>query len=100
MSFSIETLEFELLKHLLSRYVSTEEARSAIAAIVPSVELSVLESTHELTTEAMSYLRVNRVPFRQTEFLAEAMEKLRVAVSFLEIPEIEAVQRFLGHIEG
>jgi len=100
MNFSFNALEFERLKHLLSRYVSTEDARSAIAEIAPTTEIAELESVHELTAEAMAYLRVNRVPFRNIEFLAEAMEKLRVAGTALEIPEIEAVQSFLGHIEG
>ena len=100
MSFSFHTLEFERLKQLLSRYVATEDARSAIAEIVPLVELPGLESTHELNAEAMSYLRANRVPFHHVEFLAEAMDKVRVAGTSLEIPEIEAVQSFLSHIEG
>src|SRR5678816_4548529 len=100
MSFSFHTLEFERLKQLLSRYVSTEDARSAIAEIVPSVELPELEATHELNAEAMSYLRANRVPFHHIEFLSEAMDKLQVAGTSLEIPEIEAVQSFLAHIEG
>ncbi|HET9131052.1 MAG TPA: endonuclease MutS2, partial [Terriglobia bacterium] len=85
---------------LLARYVSSEDARSAIEDIVPSIEIAELESEHELTAEAMSYLRVNRLPFREIQFLAEAMEKLKVAGTALEIPEIEAIQSFLLHIEG
>jgi DNA mismatch repair protein MutS2 len=100
MAFSFNALEFERLKNLLSRFVSSEDARSAIAVIQPSTEISELESEHELTAEAMAYLRVNRVPFREIQFLAEAMEKIQVAGSSLEIPEIEAVQSFLVHIEG
>ena len=100
MAFSFNALEFDRLKSLLARYVSSEDARSAIAGIAPSTEITELESEHELTAEAMSYLRVNRIPFREIQFLAEAMEKLRVAGTALEIPEIEAVQSFLIHIEG
>jgi dsDNA-specific endonuclease/ATPase MutS2 len=100
MAYSTVPLEFERLKNLLARYVSSEDARSAIAAIAPSTEISELESEHELTAEAMSYLRVNRIPFREIQFLAEAMEKLKVAGTALEIPEIEAIQSFLIHIEG
>jgi len=100
MAYSFSALEFERLKNLLSRYVSSEDARSAIAEIQPFTELSELESEHELTAEAMAYLRVNRIPFREIEFLAEAMEKLKIAGTALDIPEIEAVQSFLIHIEG
>src|SRR4249920_2547686 len=100
MAFSFSALEFERLKNLLARYVSSEDARSAIAEIAPYTEFNELESEHALTAEAMAYLRVNRIPFREIQFLAEAMEKLKVAGTALEIPEIEAVQSFLSHIEG
>jgi DNA mismatch repair protein MutS2 len=100
MAFSFSALEFERLKSLLARYISSEDARSAIAEIGPFTEFTELESEHALTAEAMAYLRVNRIPFREIQFLAEAMEKLKVAGTALEIPEIEAVQSFLSHIEG
>ena len=100
MNFSFNALEFERLKNLLSRFVSSEDARSAIADIQPYSEISELESEHELTAEAMTYLRVNRVAFREIQFLSEAMDKIQVAGTSLEIPEIEAVQSFLVHIEG
>ena len=100
MAYSFSALEFERLKNLLARYVSSEDARSAIADIAPATEIAELESEHGLTAEAMAYLRVNRIPFREIQFLAEAMEKLKVAGTALEIPEIEAVQSFLIHIEG
>src|SRR5580765_1172202 len=80
MAYSFSALEFERLRSLLSRYVSSVDARSAIAEIQPFTEIPELESEHELT--------------------AEAMEKLAVAGTALEIPEIEAVQSFLIHIEG
>ena len=100
MAFSFSALEFERLKNLLARYVSSDDARSAIAEIQPSTDTILLESEHDLTAEAMAYLRVNRVPFQQIQFLPEAMEKLQVAGTPLEIPEIEAVQSFLVHVEG
>ena len=68
MAFSFNALEFERLKNLLSRFVSSEDARAAIEGIQPSTEIAELESEHELTAEAMAYLRVNRVPFREIEF--------------------------------
>src|SRR4030095_941930 len=48
----------------------------------------------------MAYLRGQRVPFREVPLLAPAIEKLSVVGSRLEIEEIEAVQVFLGQIEG
>src|SRR5262245_4180467 len=100
MDFSPGALEFERLKSLLSRYVSTDDARSAVQEINPSTDLVQLATEHDLTAEAMAYLRFQRVQFRQIEFLSEAVEKLQVEGSTLEIPEIEAVQNFLSHIEG
>ena len=100
MTFSFNALEFERLKNLLSRFVSSEDARTAIADIQPSTEITELESEHELTAEAMAFLRVNRVPFREIQCFSEAMEKIQVSGTSLEIPEIEAVQSFLIHIEG
>src|SRR5712671_619701 len=100
MNFSLSALEFERLKNLLSRYLSTSDAREAIQEIAPSTELAGLESEHALTAEAMAYLRVHRIPFNQIDFFPEAMDKLKVAGTALEIPEIEAVQSFLTHIEG
>ncbi len=38
MAYSFSALEFERLKNLLARYVSSEDARSAIADIAPSTE--------------------------------------------------------------
>ena len=71
MKFSIAALEFERLKSLLSRFVSTKDARAAVADIAPSTDVAQLETEHALTAEAMAYLRVHRIPFRQIEFLAE-----------------------------
>ncbi len=100
MDFSPEALEFERLKSLLSRYVSTDDAHRAIQEIIPSTDRAQLNAEHDLNSEAMAYLRFQRVPFRQIELLSEALEKLQVDGASMEIPEIEAVQSFLTHIEG
>src|SRR5262249_5746599 len=50
--------------------------------------------------EAMQYLREHRVPFNDIALLPQAIEKLTVAGSVLEISEIEAIQSFLAHIES
>jgi len=100
MNASLHALEFERLKSLLARYVSTDDAKLLLDRIAPSTNLAELEAEHTLVAEAMDYLRIQRVPFNDVPFLAPAMEKLLAVGSFLEIPEIEAVQTFLGQIEG
>ena len=100
MNASLDALEFERLKVLLSRYVSTEEGKALLQALKPSTNLAELEAEHSLVAEAMVYLRLQRVPFREVPLLGLAVDKLQVAGSRLEIEEIEAVQVFLGQIEG
>jgi DNA mismatch repair protein MutS2 len=97
---SFDALEFERLKKLLSRYVSTEDGKHLLDALAPSINLADLEAEHTLAAEAMAYLRVQRVPFRETPLLGAAIDKLAIVGSRLEIEEIEAVQACLGHVEG
>lgn len=100
MNISSSALEFERLKDLVARYVSTGEARDLVRDIAPSNSLAGLESEHSLVAEAMTYLREHRVPFNEIAFLPRAVEKLTVLGAALEIVEIEAVQSFLGQVEG
>ncbi|MBI4472678.1 MAG: endonuclease MutS2 [Acidobacteria bacterium] len=100
MEFSLDALEYYRLKDLLGRYVSTEAGRHALDELTPLRDEKRLEEEHTITAEAMSYLREHRVPFHDIALLPQALEKLSVAGSVLEIPEIEAIQLFLAHIEG
>src|SRR5436189_600559 len=100
MNVSLHALEFERLKTLLARYVSTDDAKVLLDQTAPSTNLAELEAEHTLVAEAMAYLRVQRVPFNDVPLLAPAMEKSRVVGSSMEVPVIEAVQSFLGQIEG
>src|SRR5204862_3373012 len=59
-----------------------------------------LDAEHELTAEAMHYLREYRVPFNDIELLPQALDKLQAAGAVLEVVEIEAIQSFLSHTEG
>jgi DNA mismatch repair protein MutS2 len=97
---SLDALEFERLKKLLSRYLSTEDGKALLETVQPSTDVSELEAEHTLVAEAMTYLRVQRVPFREVPLLAAAIEKLAVVGSRLDIEEIEGVQVFLSQIEG
>jgi DNA mismatch repair protein MutS2 len=100
MDFSLEALEFHRLKELLGRYVSTDAGRLSLAELAPMLDEQKLEAEHSITSEAMSYLREHRVPFNDIPLLAQAVDKLAIAGSSLEIPEIEAIQSFLSHAEG
>jgi len=100
MNFSLEALEYYRLKELLGRYVSSDAARHALDELEPGVHAEKLDGEHAITSEAMEYLREHRVPFQNIELLPQAVEKLGVSGSILEIPEIEAIQSFLSHTEG
>src|SRR6516225_1329351 len=100
MDFSLDALEFYRLKDLLGRYVSTLAARHLLDELGPLLDEEKLEAEHAITGEAVQYLREHRVPFNDIALLPEALEKLSVAGAVLEIPEIEAIQSFLSHVEG
>src|SRR5687767_9802778 len=100
MAFSLDALEYHRLKELLARYVSTEAGKAALAELAPTVDVEKLDAEHVITAEAMSYLREYRVPFNDIALLSQALDRLSVAGSMLEISEIEAIQSFLSHIEG
>src|SRR6516165_253908 len=100
MDFSLDALEFYRLKDLLGRYISTLAARHMLDELGPMLDEEKLEAEHAITGEAVQYLREHRVPFNDIALLPEALEKLSVAGAVLEIPEIEAIQSFLSHVEG
>src|SRR2546427_407413 len=100
MEFSLDALEYYRLKELLGRYISTDAGRFALDELTPMVDEQKLESEHAITAEAMSYLREHRMPFNDIPLLGQALEKLTIAGTTLEIPEIEAIQSFLSRIEG
>jgi DNA mismatch repair protein MutS2 len=100
MNASLAALEFERLKTLISRYTSTARARALLLQTAPSANLTELETEHALVAEAMAFLREQRVPFNEIPALEQALEKLSVSGSPLELAEIEAVQGFLGQVEG
>ena len=100
MDFSLDALEYNRLKELLGRYVSTEAGRVALGELGPDLDEQKLDAEHAITAEAMSYLREHRVPFNDISLLTQALEKLTVVGSTLEIVEVEAIQSFLAQIEG
>ncbi len=100
MDFSLHALEYQKLKHLLGRYVSTEAGSTLLEDLKPTLGEQDLIREHEITSEAMSYLREHRIPFNNIALLPQAIDKLTVAGSTLDIPEIESIQTFLSQNEG
>ena len=100
MDFSLDALEYYRLKELLGRYVSTIAARHALDELEPMLDEEKLGVEHAVTAEAMQYLREQRVPFNDVALLPQALEKLTISGSVLEVAEIEAIQSFLSHTEG
>ena len=100
MDFSLDGLEYYRLKELLGRYVSTPAARYVLDELEPTTDTAKLDDEHAITAEAMQYLREHRIPFNDIALLPQAIEKLAVTGSVLEIGEIEAIQSFLAHAEG
>jgi DNA mismatch repair protein MutS2 len=100
MDFSAVPLEYCRLKDLLGKYVSTDPGRAALDELQPQTDDAALEQEHDITAQAMTWLREHRVPFPNITFLKEALEKLNVAGSMLDIEEIESITSFLGHVEG
>src|SRR5207237_3647603 len=100
MEFSLDALEYYRLKELLGRYISTDAGRFALDELAPMLDEQKLESEHAITAEAMSYLREHRVPFNDIPLVGQALEKLTIVGTTLEIAEIEAIQSFLSHVEG
>src|SRR4030095_9372370 len=100
MDFSLDALEYYRLKDLLGRYVSTLAARHALDDLAPILDLEKLENEHHIAYEAMQYLREHRVPFNDITLLPQAIDRLTVSGSILEIAEIAAIKSFLSHTEG
>ena len=56
-STSADVLEFEALREVLSRYVSSPLGREELARIAPSSDRAALERALAHTAEAVDYLR-------------------------------------------
>ena len=61
-SFSAAQLEYDELKHLLSRYVASSAGKLDLAGLAPSADRETLESRLEEVREAMDYLRAAAQP--------------------------------------
>ena len=101
MDFSLDALEYTRLKDLLGRYVSTDAGRQLLGQ--SCADCRSARSSMPNTRSRRRRCRIcASIEFPSTTFhcLPQALEKLGVAGSTLEIGEIEAIQSFLSHAEG
>ncbi|MFH0945055.1 MAG: endonuclease MutS2, partial [Planctomycetota bacterium] len=97
---SIDLLEFEELRRLVGRYVSSPLGRAALDKVGPSADRAALEETLAETGEAIEYVRAAsrpqparrgsavRLRFDSIPDPAEALAKLRIEGACLEAKEV------------
>ena len=89
---SAEVLEFEALRRLLGRYVSSPAGRRELEKLAPHADLARLTEDLEEAGEAVEYLRLATRPQPATRGAA-------IRVDFGGLPDLEAAVNKL-HIEG
>jgi DNA mismatch repair protein MutS2 len=104
---SADTLEFESLRELIGRYVSSPLGRRELDAAEPVSDRAQIESALAETAEAIAYVRaaaqpqaaqrgaVIRVKFTSIPDSAEAVAKLRIEGAVLDPRQIYDVTRLL-----
>src|SRR2546425_1882504 len=97
---SADLLEFEALKHLLARFVSSPLGRAELDRVAPGSDRAALAATLAEVEEAIQYLRsaaqpkpaqrgaAIRLDFSGISDLRTAVEKLRIEGASLEAKEI------------
>lgn len=104
---SATLLEFDALKALIGRYVSSPLGRQRLDQVVPSVERAALEENLAETGEAIEYLQAAARPQPSARGAAvrlrfdalpdpdEALAKLRIEGSCLEAQEVRDITELL-----
>jgi DNA mismatch repair protein MutS2 len=104
---SADILEFESLRDLIGRYVSSALGRRELETVRPISDRAALERTLSEAAEAIEYVRAAtqpqpasrgsaiRVRFTSVPDVAEAIGKLRIEGSALEPRQIYDLSRFL-----
>src|SRR5260370_8480370 len=97
--FAEPVLEFEALRSLLGRYVSSELGRAELAAVEPGTDRAAIEAALADAGEAIEYLRTSsqhqpasrgaviRIPFGDVGDPAPALGRLRLQAAPLAPPE-------------
>jgi len=99
-AFSLGALEYEALRALIARYVSSDFGRARLDAVAPGTDTQAIEERHELIAEAMDYVRETSVPFNGLEAFPNSMARLATPGATLDVAEIEAVQDFISQVTG
>jgi DNA mismatch repair protein MutS2 len=104
---NLELLEYQQLKALLARYVSTSLGLSPLERLTPSQERLVVEPVLRITEECVAYLRASlqpqpaargaaiRIRFSSIPEVGEAAAKLSMEGAVLEPLELLDLTRFL-----
>lgn len=104
---SATLLEFDSLKTLIGRYVSSPMGRQRLDQVVPSIDRAALEENLAETGEAIEYLQAAsrpqptargaavRLQFDALPDPAEALAKLRIEGSCLEAKEVRELTELL-----
>ena len=100
MAYSLESLEYNNLKKLLTRYVVSEGGRELLQALEPIRNSRALDAQHSLNSEAMAYLRKHTISFGDVPSLGAVLAKLEMLDMTLEVVEIESIQHFLVATES
>ncbi|RPI10655.1 MAG: endonuclease MutS2, partial [Acidobacteriales bacterium] len=109
---SAELLDFDELKRLLGRYVSSPLGRAELDKVAPGTERSALEATLAETAEAMEYVQAAsrpqtagrgttaRLRFESLPDPAEALQRLRIEGACLEAKQIYELTELLDAASG
>jgi DNA mismatch repair protein MutS2 len=97
---SAEALEWEQVRALVKRYISTSAGDAELEAVKPSNDRHALEATHNETKEAMAFLRgPTRINLNGLPPISISVEKLRIEGATLEPREIFDLIIFLDRAE-
>ncbi len=102
-NWSEELLEYEALRALVGRYVSSAAGRRELDAMQPGTAREALEATLAETAEALEFLTAGeaedsglpRLRFTELEDVSEAVSRVRIEGAVLEGLEILALRAWL-----
>jgi len=103
-NWSQDLLEYEALRALLARYVSSAAGRREVDAMQPSTDRQALQSSLDVLTEALAFLTegdsedsgLPRLRFTDLEDVSEAVARVRIEGAVLDGLEILALRTWLS----
>jgi DNA mismatch repair protein MutS2 len=102
-NWSADLLEYEGLRSLLGRYVSSPAGRAELERMAPTTDRAFLENSTAELSEALLFLGegdsddngVPRIRFTELEDVSEAVARIRIEGAVLDGLEILAVRQWL-----